>query len=80
MDTVQLDGKGFDVKVEAGQKIKQGDVLVQVDLDYVKSQGKPLTTPIVFTDGSHIELLKKNSNISIAMMISLKSLNKIQFT
>ena len=65
MDTVQLDGKGFDVKVEAGQKIKQGDVLVQVDLDYVKSQGKPLTTPIVFTDGSHIELLKKNSNISI---------------
>ena len=65
MDTVQLDGKGFDVKVEAGQKIKQGDVLVQVDLDYVKSQEKPLTTPIVFTDGSHIELLKKNSNISI---------------
>ena len=65
MDTVQLDGKGFDVKVKAGQKIKQGDVLVQVDLDYVKSQGKPLTTPIVFTDGSHIELLKKNSNISI---------------
>ncbi|WP_286035173.1 PTS system trehalose-specific EIIBC component [Megamonas hypermegale] len=65
MDTVQLDGKGFDVKVEAGQKIKQGDVLVQVDLDYVKSQGKPLTTPIVFTNGSHIELLKKNSNISI---------------
>ena len=65
MDTVQLDGKGFDVKVEAGQKIKQGDVLVQVDFDYVKSQGKPLTTPIVFTDGSHIELLKKNSNISI---------------
>lgn len=65
MDTVQLDGKGFDVKVEAGQKIKQGDVLVQVDLDYVKSQGKPLTTPIVFTDGSHIELLKKNPNISI---------------
>ena len=65
MDTVQLDGKGFDVKVKAGQKIKQGDVLVQVDLDYVKSQGKPLTTPIVFTNGSHIELLKKNSNISI---------------
>lgn len=65
MDTVQLDGKGFDVKVEAGQQIKRGDLLVNVDLDYVKSQGKPLTTPIVFTDGSHIELLKENTDISI---------------
>ena len=64
MDTVQLDGKGFDVKVEAGQQIKRGDLLVNVDLDYVKSQGKPLTTPIVFTDGSHIELLKENAEIS----------------
>lgn len=60
MDTVELDGKGFDVKVQAGQKIKQGDVLVNVDIDYVKSQGKSLVTPIVFTDGRKVELLIKH--------------------
>lgn len=60
MDTVELDGKGFDVKVKAGQKIKQGDVLVNVDIDYVKSQGKSLVTPIVFTDGRKVELLQEN--------------------
>ena len=60
MDTVELDGKGFDVKVQVGQKIKQGDVLVNVDIDYVKSQGKPLVTPIVFTDGRKVELLQEN--------------------
>lgn len=60
MDTVELDGKGFDVKVQAGQKIKQGDVLVNVDIDYVKSQGKSLVTPIVFTDGCKVELLQEN--------------------
>lgn len=65
MDTVQLDGKGFNVKVEAGQKIKSGDTLVEADLDYIKSQGKLLTTPIVFTDGSHVELLKENTDITI---------------
>ena len=59
MDTVELDGKGFDVKVQAGQKIKQGDVLVNVDID-VKSQGKSLVTPIVFTDGRKVELLQEN--------------------
>lgn len=60
MDTVELDGKGFDVKVQAGQKIKQGDVLVNVDIDYVKSQRKSLVTPIVFTDGRKVELLQEN--------------------
>lgn len=60
MDTVELDGKGFDVKVQAGQKIKQGDILVNVDIDYVKSQGKSLVTPIVFTDGRKVELLQEN--------------------
>lgn len=60
MDTVELDGKGFDVKVQAGQKIKQGDVLVNVDINYVKSQGKSLVTPIVFTDGRKVELLQEN--------------------
>lgn len=60
MDTVELDGKGFDVKVQTGQKIKQGDVLVNVDIDYVKSQGKSLVTPIVFTDGHKVELLQEN--------------------
>lgn len=60
MDTVELDGKGFDVKVQAGQKIKQRDVLVNVDIDYVKSQGKSLVTPIVFTDGHKVELLQEN--------------------
>lgn len=72
MDTVQLDGKGFDVKVEAGQQIKRGDLLVNVDLDYVKSQGKPLTTPIVFTDGSHVELLKENTDISTGDEVIVK--------
>lgn len=60
MDTVELDGKGFDVKVQVGQKIKQGDVLVNVDIDYVKFQGKSLVTPIVFTDGRKVELLQEN--------------------
>ena len=63
MDTVQLEGKGFTPYVEAGQKIKQGDVLVDVDIDYIKSQGKSLVTPIVFTDGRDVELLKINEQV-----------------
>lgn len=37
MDTVQLNGKGFDVKVKQGQMVKKGDTLVVVDLDEVRA-------------------------------------------
>ena len=73
MDTVELDGKGFDVKVQAGQKIKQGDVLVNVDIDYVKSQGKSLVTPIVFTDGRKVRTLQEN----VAVKAGDENINKI---
>lgn len=74
MDTVQLEGKGFKPYVQAGQKINQGDVLVDVDIDYVKSQGKSLITPIVFTDGKDVELLKVNEQVQKgeASIIKLK--------
>lgn len=50
MDTVELEGKGFDIKVKQGDKIKQGDLLGYFDIDYIKESGKPVVTPIVVTN------------------------------
>ena len=63
MDTVELDGKGFDVKVQAGQKIKQGDVLVVVDLEAVQEAGKSLVSPIAFTGNNKVEVFKIGQNV-----------------
>lgn len=57
IDTVTLDGRGFQVKVKEGDKIRQGDILVVVDTEYIKSQGKSLYSPVVFTNGRTISLL-----------------------
>ena len=64
MDTVQLNGKGFDVKVKQGQMVKKGDTLVVVDLDEVRAAGKSLVTPVIFTDGTPVKMLKKDTQIS----------------
>lgn len=56
MDTVELNGEGFECLVTVGDHIKQGDIIVKVDLDYVHEQGKSLVSPIIFTSGQHIEL------------------------
>lgn len=47
MDTVSLEGKGFDVKVKVGQSVKAGDLLVDVDLDIIKGAGLDTTIPMV---------------------------------
>ncbi|MBR4444821.1 MAG: PTS system trehalose-specific EIIBC component [Solobacterium sp.] len=58
MDTVELNGQGFKPAVKQGDRVNQGDLLTEVDLDYIRSQGKPVVTPVVFTDGAAVELVK----------------------
>ncbi|WP_163528344.1 N-acetylglucosamine-specific PTS transporter subunit IIBC [Halobacillus ihumii] len=50
LDTVQLKGEGFETLVEANQTVKQGDPLIRVDLDFVKSKAPSVVTPIIFTN------------------------------
>ena len=62
MDTVELNGKGFSLKVKQGDYVSVGDVLVEVDLDYIKSEGKSLVSPVVFPNGQAVSL-KVQGNI-----------------
>ena len=50
MDTVELDGKGFELLVEQGDKITAGQELLTFDIDLIKKSGFKLTTPIVVTN------------------------------
>ncbi|WP_031545423.1 glucose-specific PTS transporter subunit IIBC [Salinicoccus luteus] len=56
LDTVNLKGEGFDLKVAAGDKIKKGDVLMEVDLDYIRENAKSDITPIIITGPAGTEI------------------------
>lgn len=64
MDTVELHGEGFHPHVKAGDVVKQGDVLVDVELDVIKRKGKSLVSPVVFTDRTAITLKKQHEKIA----------------
>lgn len=50
IDTVKLKGKGFEVFVENGQKVKRGDKLMSIDLEYLKRNAPSICSPIICTE------------------------------
>ena len=57
MDTVKLNGRGFDVKVKAGDQVKAGDLLAEFDMDLIKSESYPVTTAVVITNTDDCEAI-----------------------
>lgn len=49
VDTVKLDGKGFEVFVQDGQKVKKGQLLMKFDLDYIRANAASDACMAVFT-------------------------------
>ncbi|MEG0591702.1 MAG: sucrose-specific PTS transporter subunit IIBC [Coprobacillus sp.] len=64
IDTVNLEGKPFELMVEVGQTIKQGDVLMNIDLKMIEENNCSIATPVIITSGQNVRLLK-DGNISI---------------
>ena len=50
IDTVNLEGKGFDVKVGKGDRVKAGQTLVVVDRAVIEEAGYKLVTPVLVTN------------------------------
>ena len=64
IDTVKLNGEGFEALVESGQTVKKGDPMLKLDLEYLKEHAPSLVSPVLCTeleDNQRIRLLKEGS-------------------
>ena len=50
LDTVELDGEGFEVMVNTGDSIEVGDHLLNFDIDFIEANNKEIITPVVVTN------------------------------
>lgn len=50
LETVALEGKGFNVAVKDGDKVSAGQLLMEVDLEYISTNAKSTVTPVVITN------------------------------
>lgn len=72
IDTVQLNGECFDIKVADGQKIKKGQLLAQADLDGITKAGYRTVTPVIVTNSDDFETLEVFTDNSGDKIISVK--------
>lgn len=56
LDTVKLEGKPFNVLVSEGQKVKQGDKLMEIDFKMIEANGCLTATPIIITSQNKFEI------------------------
>lgn len=62
INTVELNGEGFEAFVETGDKVKKGDKLISFDIEYIKDKVPSMATPFIFTalnENQRVKLIKK---------------------
>ena len=77
LDTVNLEGKGFDVKVKQGDQVTAGQELVRVDRKTIEDAGYSLTTPVLITNTdkfASVEVIAEGEISSDAPLIRLTAL------
>jgi len=75
MDTVSLDGKGFEAHVEQGDKVVVGQQLISFDMNVIKEAGLVTETPVIITNQDDFQAdvegdLPRDINRGDALMIT----------
>ena len=52
LNTVQLEGRGFEAYIKTGDRITKGQTILNFDIDVIKEAGYSVVTPIVITNSS----------------------------
>ncbi|NME83930.1 PTS glucose transporter subunit IIA [Clostridium sp. SM-530-WT-3G] len=64
IETVTLNGEGFEQLAEAGTKVKAGDPIIKIDREFIKSKGLPLTTPVLITNPDILKSITPVENVA----------------
>lgn len=65
LNTTMLGGKGFEPLVKKGDIVKTGQPLLKFDMDFIKSKGYPLVTPVLIVNAEDFEELELIAKASV---------------
>ena len=62
IDTVKLEGKGFEILVTEGQKVKKGEPIMKLDLEFLTANAPSITSPILDTEPEENQRIRLLAN------------------
>lgn len=65
IDTVDLEGKGFEIIAKENQKVKTGDELIKFDIDFIKEKGYIMQSPLVLPEKENIKSIEFTKTIEV---------------
>ena len=67
IDTVQLNGKHFEAKVQSGDSVKKGQLLLEFDVEGIKKEGYDVITSIIISNTPNYSAvtLKKTGDVAV---------------
>ena len=71
INTAQLNGEGFTAHIKQGDQIKQGQLLVEFDMNKIKEAGYSLETPVLVTNYADLKEVKNTSASSVQLQETL---------
>lgn len=71
MDTVNLNGKYFNMKVKTGDSVKKGDILIQFNREAIQSEGYDVTTPVIVTNTQQYQAVEMTSASTVKALDQL---------
>jgi len=65
IDTVELDGKYFNIPVSLGDHVNSGDVLIEADIESIKNAGYDIVTPVIVTNMEQYTSLSATADTAV---------------
>lgn len=75
IDTVSLNGEGFELLVSSGQKVKKGDTLIRADLELLGEKGMDSTVMVILTGGETAADVQTGKAVTACEEISCKAVS-----
>lgn len=63
LDTVTLNGEGFEQLIQAGKRVKAGTPIIKINREYIKSKDLSLITPVLITNSDNLKSITPLENI-----------------
>ena len=73
INTVQLDGQGFETFVSQGDKVKKGDKLIAADLDLIREKGMNPQTMMILPEGGNLDVTVYPGEQADAKIVAVKA-------